>query len=197
MDWSKFSFEYRYKWEKLFVALVNIEAYKQSALNLVLPPDWKEKLDRLNRVRALYGTTALEGNPLSESEVSHQMDIVDGNAKGATDKATREQLQIRNSVIAQSWVKERFKPGSRPLRTEDILEMHQIVTRHSDTKDNVPGRLRTFSVVVGSPDMGGVHKGAPFEELPRLMEEYVNFINSPKALAEGPVVRALLAHFFS
>jgi Fic family protein len=196
MDWGRFSFDYRYSWEKLFGQLVNIEAYKKSALNLVLPPDWKEKLDRLNRIRALYGTTALEGNPLSESEVSHQMDIVDQNGEGSTGKVTREQLQIRNSVIAQRWVKQRFTPGSPPIQTADILEMHRMVTQNSDTKNNVPGKLRTFSVVVGSPDMGGVHKGAPFEELPRLMEEYVSFINSERVLAEGPVIRALLAHFF-
>jgi len=51
-------------------------------------------------------------------------------------------------------------------------------------------------VVVGSPDMGGVHKGAPFERLPQLMGDYVNFINSEKVKSEGPVIRALLSHFF-
>jgi Fic family protein len=196
MDWEKFSFEYSYDWEKLFGQLVSIEAYKQAALNLVLPPDWREKLDRLNRVRAVYGTTALEGNPLSESEVSHQIAIIDEKGKASSDKVTKEQLQIINSAIAQGWVKERFSPKNAPIQVADILEMHRMITQGSDMKNNLPGKFRTFPVVVGSEDMGGVHKGAPAEELPRLMEEYIKFVNSKRLIAEGPVIRALLAHFF-
>src|SRR5713226_9171415 len=165
MDWKKFSFDYHYDTGTLFDRLVEIEAYREAALNLVLPPDWRNKLDRLNRIRALHGTTALEGNPLSESEVSHQMDLMDGAAKNTPDKATREQLQMRNADIAQKWVKQRFSSKSPPIQVADILEMHGMITQGSDTTNNLPGRLRTFSVTVGSPDAGGVHKGAPFEEI--------------------------------
>ena len=71
-----------------------------------------------------------------------------------------------------------------------------MVTEHSDTHNNVPGRWRTFSVVVGSPEMGGVHRGAPHERLERLMDEYIEFVNHPRLMSGHPVIRALLAHFF-
>jgi len=51
-------------------------------------------------------------------------------------------------------------------------------------------------VTVGSEDMGGVHRGAPHEEVERLMSEYLAFVNSAKLMKEHSVVRALLAHFF-
>ena len=70
MDWENFRFEYRISLENQNSNLIQIEAYKEAALNLVLPSDWKEQLDQLNRVRAVHGTTAVEGNPLSEAEVS-------------------------------------------------------------------------------------------------------------------------------
>lgn len=198
MEWKNFKFDYQFSWEGLFHRFVEIEAYKEAAVKLVLPPDWREKLDRLNRVRAVHGTTALEGNPLSESEVSHQMDVAmaqeDGN--GGPAKITKEQLQIRNATIAQEWVRERFSPNCSPITLADILELHRMITAGSDTQDNEPGKLRTFSVTVGSPDMGGVHRGAPHGELPQMMEEYVQFINSKKLTGLHPVVRALLAHFF-
>lgn len=199
MNWDKFSFDYRFDYEHLFDKLVNIEAYREAALNLVLPPDWQTMLDRLNRVRAIHGTTALEGNPLSESEVAHQMDVVDADrekSKAKSGRATKEQLQIRNSAEAQKWVRERFTPDSPPLRLNDILEMHRIITADSDTEHNQPGKLRKFSVVVGSPDMGGVHRGAPSERLDDLMDQFIGFVNSRKLIAEGPILRALLAHFF-
>lgn len=195
MEWRKFTFDYQFARPDLFGYFVNIEAYKEAALNLVLPPDWSQKLDRLNRIRAIYGTTALEGNPLSESEVSHQIDVADDTA-ARSDKATKEQMQIRNASDAQKWVKERFFPESRPIDLSDVLQMHKMITQRSDTKNNVPGKLRNVNVTVGSDEMGGVHRGAPYERVPELMEQYVSFVNSKRFLAEHPVVRALLAHFF-
>jgi Fic family protein len=197
MDWGKFKFEYKYDPVRLFADLVMVEANKEAALNLVLPTEWKQQLDKLNRVRAVYGTTALEGNPLSEAEVSHQIDIVESVGNKSREVASREQQQIRNSALAQRWVKERFAPSSPPMTVEDILHMHRMVTEYSDTKNNAPGKFRTFSVQVGSPDMGGIHIGAPYGELPLIMEQYIRFINS-REMTEGehPVTRALLAHFF-
>src|SRR5437867_9737703 len=114
VDWTRFSFDYRLEQNPETVAqLITIEALKEAAQNLVLPPEWREQLDRLNRVRAVYGTTALEGNPLSEAEVSHQMDLLSEN--DSQEKISREQLQIRNAGRAQAWVRQRFAPNSPPL----------------------------------------------------------------------------------
>lgn len=197
MDWKLFSFEYLPNFDDYIVpTIIHIEAYREAALNLVLPPDWQERLGKLNRVRAVYGTTALEGNPLSEAEVSQQIDTLEKPTVD-TSKITKEQLQIRNAGLAQEWARERFFPGSPPISLSDILEIHRIATVESDTKNNIPGQFRKFPVTVGTEELGGVHRGAPYEDVPRLMEEYVEFVNSKK-LKEGihPVIRALLAHFF-
>src|SRR5205085_6348343 len=90
----------------------------------------------------------------------------------------------------------RFYPGSDPLTVPDILEMHRMTTQNSDVTNNIPGKFRTFSVVVGSPEMGGVHRGAPHNKLTKLMDEYVEFVNSRKLTERHPVIRALLSHFF-
>ena len=71
--WDDFTFEYVLDEPGLFTDLISIEGYKQAALNLVLPAEWSNQLDRLNRVRAVHGTTALEGNPFSEAEVDLQI----------------------------------------------------------------------------------------------------------------------------
>ena len=193
MDWHRFTFDFYMEAEKLLDDLITIEAYKRAVLNLVLPPEWRELLDRLNRVRVVHGTTALEGNPLSEEEVSRQLEkprSID------TGRVTREQLQIRNAGNAQTWVRNRFRPESAPLCREDLLKMHEMITTKSDTHNNVPGRWRNFSVQVGAPDLGGVHIGAPHDKLPLLMEEFTKFVNGRKLRGQHPVVRALLAHFF-
>ena len=110
--------------------------------------------------------------------------------------ASKEQLQIRNAGEAQAWVRQRFLPNSPPIGLKDILTMHEMVTRDSDTDGNIPGKLRNFSVIVGTEELGGVHRGAPHETLPRLIDEYIDFINSRRLEDLHPVIRALLAHFF-
>lgn len=195
MDWQRFQFDYRLRLDDQRSELIRIEAYREAALNLVLPPDWREQLDQLNRVRAVHGTTALEGNPLSEAAVREQIGPV-ALSSAQLPSRSREEQQVRNASIAQDWVRQRFTPESRQLQYSDIMHMHAELTRGSDEINNVPGQLRHHSVVVGTEALGGVHRGAPPEELPRLMEALVTFMNSQRVAAEHPVVRALLAHFF-
>lgn len=191
MDWDRFQFAYRLEASDQTRLLITIEAYKEAALNLVLPPDWRDRLDRLNRVRAVHGTTALEGNPLSEEQAAAALDA---GEQGRLPR--REQVQVRNAGRAQEWVRSGFAGGQTPLQRDHILRMHRLMTQGSDEAGNVPGRLRRSRVVVGTPELGGVHRGAPPEDLPRLLDGFVAFINSERLQREHPVVRALLGHFF-
>ena len=176
--WKQFSFAYRLDSRNLQGPLISTEAHKLSASNLILAPEWVARLDKLNGVRAVHGTTAIEGNPLSEAEVSHQMDTANLGRSAPFLKLSKEQIQIRNAARAQDWVKDRFTPGSPPFRMRDILTMHEMLTRESDEENNVPGVLRSHSVQVGSPDLGGIHFGAPHDALGVLLERFILFVNS-------------------
>ena len=194
--WDRFNFNYRLDSGALFNSLIGIEAHRQSANHLMLAPEWMEQLDRLNKVRAVHGTTAIEGNPLSEAEVRVQMERIEREATSYPTDASRDLAQIANASRGQDWVKERFAPGSPPVSMSDILTMHKLLTKDSDEIDNVPGALRNFPVSVGAPNLGGIHRGAPYESLAKLMEEFIGFLNSRKVASESPVIQALLAHFF-
>ncbi|MGH7841206.1 MAG: Fic family protein [Candidatus Binataceae bacterium] len=200
MDWDKFAFDFILELDPkaLQDQIINIEAYREASLNLILPPDWREQLGRLNRARQVYGTTALEGSPLSEADVLRQIDILDEKASAveSSGATTKVHVQTRNSITAQAWVKERFSPGTPPMTCGDLLDMHRMITEDSDTDHNIPGRWRTFSVTVGAPETGGVHLSAPYDQLDRLMEEYVKFVGNRQMMSVHPVIRALLAHFF-
>lgn len=210
MDWDRFQLDYRLDTAapRLQGLLVQIEGYREAARNLVLPSAWKERLDRLNRIRAIRGTTGLEGNPLSEQQVARVLDDETRNQPNSSAAPSRssaasgqaagtvERQQVRNAAAAQEWVRSRFGHGSPPLATDDILRMHRLMTVGSDEIGNLPGRLRTHDVQVGTPALGGVHRGAPHPRIERLTAEFVEFVGSPRMRAEHPVVRALLAHFF-
>lgn len=192
MDWRDFTFDYRLNMRdrKLHWLLVQVEGYRKAVRNLVLPSPWRRRLDRLNRIRAIRGTTGLEGNPLSEEQVDQLLDDEPAAAR------TQDERAVQNAGAAQEWVRSRFRPGAAPLALGDILQMHRLMTTGSDETANVPGRLRTHDVQVGSPALGGVHRGAPHPSVKRLMRKFVSFVGSGQMREEHPVVRALLAHFF-
>ncbi len=156
MNWSRFSFDFRLQLPGMMPVLVRIEGRKEAAMSLLLPSEWKEQLDVLNRIRTVHGSTALEGNPLSESQIAEFL-----GGKAGLDPEGREFRQILNADTAQNWVRERFGPRRPPLRVRDILHMHEVMTRLSDEADNVPGGLRTHGVQVGTMELGGIHLGAP------------------------------------
>jgi fido (protein-threonine AMPylation protein) len=115
----------------------------------------------------------------------------------ALAEPTDEKLQsrIRNAANARAWVNERFGPGTPRLALADLMTIHRMVADGA-TGEYAPGALRSLPVQVGRREVGGLHMGAPTNWLPRLMNEYVQFITSERLCSLHPVIQALVAHFF-
>jgi len=93
-------------------------------------------LQKLYIVRAVHGTTAIEGNPLSLQEVSRQ--LAKGRGAGIKDQVHR---QTKNAADAFAWIEQHFT-SPRSLLLEDLLAIHRLITTGSDEHENIPGRLR-------------------------------------------------------
>lgn len=191
--WESFSFRLDFDPSVLKDELVRIEAYRLSLNQLILPWEWKVDLQHLFIVRSVHGTTAIEGNPLTEDEVSKQLE--------ATRTRKRDQVhrQTENALTAFRWVEKEFASPGRRVSFEDILAIHELLTTGSDQHDNHPGRIREsgHSVTVGSPQLGGVHHAPPGgPTLRRLVDDYLKFINSPRFHEQHTVIQALAAHFY-
>ncbi|HEV3261273.1 MAG TPA: Fic family protein [Gemmataceae bacterium] len=192
-NWDAFDFNLKFQADALREHLISIEAYRLSLNRLHLPKEWKTDLQKLYIVRAVHGTTAIEGNPLSEQEVSRQLARGPGNGR-------RDQLhrQTENAAAAFRWVEEHFDTP-RPFLLPDILTIHKIITTGSDEHENDPGRLRASGhhVTVGSRPLGGVHHPPPGGEVTkRLVGRFLEFVNSRMFKEQHIVVQALVAHFY-
>ncbi len=177
MHWATFEFNYRLDVQRLTPHIAAMEAYNEAAFTRVLPLWWREQSGELNPI----GT---EDNPLSQPELSRPL--------GLLSRIEKQQLRIRRVSQARAWVRERFVPGSAPLSLEDILTMHRMLTAGYASA----GILRTTPVEVGRWGVGGIHQGAPPEKLPRLLDQYIQFVNGKEPLSRHPVIHALSAHFF-
>lgn len=197
MDWDDFEFRIRVSQRDLTDLLIEMEAHRRSIQKLRLLPEWAEDLKRLNIIRAVHGTTAIEGNPLTEEEVGHA--LAEGSQRGHGNGLAERQVQ--NAYKAHQWVQETFGPPSskQVITLDDILTIHRLLTESSDEADNQPGRLRDegHNVTAGSPELGGIHRGAPGgQRLQRIMDQYIDFLRSSDFQALNPVEQALCAHFY-
>ena len=177
--WPGFEFRFSLDMPRLLPHIAALEAYHEAASNRVRPPQWRE--------RFLPGEAESPPDlPAGEEPSQKQIDI------------RKAQLRTRNADRARAWVKQRFVPGSPPVSLADILSMHSIVADESGVRYNTPGTLRHsgFRVSVGRPLVGGIHFGAPENQLPRLMGEYIQVVNSEDLAGLPAVIHALVAHFF-
>lgn len=178
--WPAFEFYFRLDMPKLLPHIAAIEAYREAASTRVLPPQWREQPAPVQIEGAEPGSPARQGPEPSQSITR------------------KEDLQNRNASRTRTWVKQRFVSGSAAMSLPDILTMHRMVAEESGVRYEGPGALRHsgLDVVVGRKEAGGLHTGAPEGHLPRLMEQYVQFIDSDSLLGLPPAIHALVAHFF-
>jgi Fic family protein len=162
-----------------------------------LLPDVARELHYVYLSRGIYGTTAIEGNTLSEDEVR-------GRVKGELKlPKSREYLgtEVDNILgISNDIVKDLVADPTLPLTADRIREFNKRVLDGLPLKDDVtPGITREHSVTVGISS----YRGAPAEDCDYLLDRLANWLNELKAPEDVPelvfpvaVLKAVLAHLY-
>ena len=135
------------------------------------------RLRRANRIRTIRGSLAIEGNRLTEEQVST---ILDGKPVVAP---LREIQEVRNAINAYEQYL-RWNPASE----SDLLGAHAIMM--AGLLD-APGRYRRGGVVVTGA--GGVHHiGPPADRVPQLMSNLLSWLNISR---EHPLIASSISHY--
>ena len=171
--------------------VAQVHALARVIRGIPIPPRVQQRLDRLNILRAVRGTTGIEGTELSEEEVDLVVESPPGDAPLGPGRE-REEQEVRNAEALMRYVGEYLEHNpAAPVTEELILEFHRILTQGINYPHNVPGRYRNHSVTVGSyrlPSTG--------EEVRRLMTEFIRWFNTGLPTHWDPVLRAIAAHFY-
>ncbi len=166
-------------------ALAGVDALAESLRDLPLPPAARATMEKLNIVRAVHGTTGIEGNTMSEGAVA---DVIES---AEIDRSwSREERENVNAVRAMDHMRA-AKPSTPPKITESLIkELHRLYTTGIPNQWNEPGRYRRDIVFAGAQAF------AEPGEVPHLMRDFVKFINSPTVIRQPVLIRAIAAHFF-
>ena len=135
------------------------------------------RLRKLNHIRTIRGTTAIEGNTLTEEQITA---VLAGKHVVAPK---REITEVINAHKAYSAI-ESFNPYS----ADDLLKAHSLMT---DGLVDRPGKWRNCNVgVMGSE--GVSHIAPPFNMVPDLMSDLFAWLNE----SEAPVlIKSSVFHY--
>lgn len=179
---------------ELLMLAARVEALAGMTNSIPLPPDLRGRLDRLNILRAVRGTTGIEGSDLTTDEVGRVLASPD-NVPVLGDARRREEAEVRNAQKAMEYIQDRLRRNpERLLAEEDVLEIHRLITDGINYSNNIPGHYRTTPVQVDNytPPAHG--------EVPDLMERFFEWFPTTATGERGEFwpesIRAVAAHFY-
>ncbi len=135
------------------------------------------RLRRLNRIRTIRGSLAIEGNILSEEQIAT---MVDGRPIAGPLRDLRE---ARNAIAAY----DRYASWD-PANERDLLVAHEVLMAGLLPS---PGRYRSGSVaVMGAGEVD--HIGPPARRVPQLMDDLLTWLATTN---EHPLVTSSVFHY--
>ncbi len=135
------------------------------------------RLRREARVRTVHGSVAIEGNVLSEEQVSA---ILDGQRVVGPPRDVQEVRNANRSYdLAEDWT---------PASEADLLAAHAAMMAELA---GTPGRYRTGTVGVVGPD-GVHHIGPPADRVPGLMADLLGWLRDTD---EHPLIASSVFHY--
>lgn len=168
--------------------LTKIAVARELILNSPLVPKWEVSLRRETIVRSAHSSTSIEGNRLSIEQVS---DLAHGREVTATRKDKGEVLNYLKVLEHIGKLTD-----GKLITEKDVLNVHKLLTRGTLENPADSGAYRNRYVVVGNRLTGEVLFRPPSnEDVPRLVRELIEWLNSPEANALDPVIEAGLAHY--
>lgn len=136
------------------------------------------RLRKLNHIRTIRGTTAIEGNTLSEDEVTA---IIAGKRVAGSK---REINEIKGAHAAYSKIGE-----FNPLESSALLKAHALMTKGLVES---PGKWRKCNVGVFNARGEAMHHAPPWDHVPFLMKDLFRWLKNSK---DVPLVKGCIFHF--
>ena len=156
---------------KIVKNLTFIAESRTIILNVPLVPNWEVFLRKEAILRSAHSSTAIEGNPLTLEEVSA---LANGRDIMARQKDKEEVLNYLEAL------KRIPDFGSRsPFTRDDLVEVHKVLTKGTLDNPEDEGILRNRQVYVGRANGEVVFMPPTIDEVPALIDEFLEWFNSP------------------
>ena len=152
-------------------------------------PNVPDRILRNELIRAVGSTTAIEGNTLSNEEISDAFAKADKNF--TLQKLEQEVQNSREVYIFIINNRDQIDKLTLPL----LRQIHNITTKNLPYISNKPGQLRNDQVKFGVPELPSLFPDqASVENAVNKFIEWYNDNNN--SIDDDPVIKALLSHYY-
>lgn len=148
-----------------------------------LPTSVVKQLYSELKVELTYHSNAIEGNTLNLHET--RLVVEYGLTIGGHN--LREHLEATNHAEAFDYLTELANNSTETLTLENIFELHRLIMDKLDTQ---AGQLRQGFVHIG----GALIEPPPARNLPKLMQEWLSWVNGKERENYHPIVQTTIAH---
>lgn len=135
------------------------------------------RLRKVNRIKTIHSSLAIEGNTLTEGEVR---DIIDGKNVVAPIKQIQE---VKNAIATYE-----LYPMLNPFSVKDLLKAHGVMMQ---ALVDDAGRFRRGGVGVFG-EQGLVHLAPPADRVPMLMNDLFDWLKTSK---DHLLIRSCVFHY--
>jgi len=180
--------------EKILSNISRIMAGREVIERARIIPKWELKLQKEARVHNAHSSTGIEGNPLTLEQVK---DLADHKDVVATEKDKKEVSNYLEAIDATPRYAEKAK-----LDIAAFLEIHKTITAGTLKNDKDCGAFRDRQVFVGRRVLNGTglkeiveYMPPPTNDVPRLVKEFLDWLDSDAAKKINAVLLAGIAHY--
>jgi len=170
-----------------------IDASREVIMSAPLIPAWEAKFRKEAIERTVHHGTHLEGNRLTNEEVK---DVLDGKDVLARERDIQEIINYRNVLKFIEGIAQQMASAKNYFLTlEGLLEVHRITTERL-LPPEASGKFRLTQVVIRNAQTGQIsYTPPPAAEMPFLIEDLINWINSAETKEMHPVIKAGIIHY--
>ena len=189
---GRFPFSWNYSSEAILELQVRASILYRTIADLPILPDLASKLEEDVIRRSIFGTAAIEGNPLTEEQVGEVLELFPEGGPSVEERAEREISNLR----AAYRLFDEVETEDLHITEELLRKIHKLITLGIEHPENVPGKYRSHIVKIGDKDHGGIYTPPKIlDDIKMLMKELGKWINSKKVMELGPTIRAGMAHY--
>ncbi len=172
---------------RILRSIGQIEAAKEIIENAPLIPQFEKQFKTDAVLRMVHHGTHIEGNDLSLEQTKK---ILEGEEIVARDRDIQEVINYRNVVELLDEFSSKEKYEIEMLTDIQRLSVFRIVA------DNKIGVFRTTQVVIKNEATGEVIlRPPPFNEVPYMVEDFIEWLNFDSSKEIHPILRAGIAHY--
>ncbi len=174
---------------ELFAKLVEITEMLKYIDNLPIMPSYADEIKKDEKIKAIRGTTGIEGNVLNENEIKEVL-----NKKGVTSLG---ELETFNSGKVHDFIIDYcIRNPNEPISEAVIKQIHTLNTQAIPYPNNHPGQYRNFVIKYGYPI-----KETPLKttlDIEVAMKSLVDWLNNETSVNYPYlpwVIKGILAHY--